>query len=56
MYVIETNNFLATQTPGQYENIDALTNLAMPNVRLLKRLANVTTSNETDKQADGIYI
>ncbi|KAI7905002.1 SPOC like C-terminal domain-containing protein [Cokeromyces recurvatus] len=48
----ETHNILAEQTPGQYQNITSLCSIAQPNVDLLRKLQNISTSKETIPSAD----
>jgi hypothetical protein len=51
---VETDNILANDTPGQYENITALSPFKMTDIDLLRKVSNLTT-NEIPKPADGMY-
>lgn len=48
----ETDNILATETPGQYEHVTALSPLTMTNVDLLRKISNLTPS-ESSETGDG---
>ncbi|CAO3655477.1 unnamed protein product [Mucor hiemalis] len=54
----ETDNILATETPGQYEHVTALSPLTMTNVDLLKKISNLTPSesSETGDVLDALIV
>ncbi|GAN08184.1 ku family DNA helicase [Mucor ambiguus] len=49
---LETNNVLNDTTPGQYERITSMCPISQPNLDLLRRIQNISTSSEETPPAD----